>query len=154
MSHEYSDSSWAYTVEPDKPDLPLSTIEVIPVVGRDRSWSSFKGLPLPEKELIEILGIEEVEKIDSYLKEMIHWKEVLYGKDSKHVGFHSGNIIFKHKTNPNIEIDCSSKTSFEYNPELVKEFSFFPERHNSVDNYLVRFSIRVKELIEAGQEIL
>lgn len=156
MAKEYSDSDWEYTVEADSINYPSYMGAVKPFQNpNDLIMSSFKGLPLPENNVVEILGMEEVEKIDSIIKEMIHWKEILYGKDSIHTGFHSPLIDLKHKTNPNIEISCSSLTDLTYNPELVGEFHSSPEMHDdSLDNYLLRFSLRVKKLLELGEEII
>ena len=93
---------------------------------------NFTGLPCPRKEVVEIIGEDGVEAIDKKIKEMIRWKELLFGKNSDKIRFPT-SIEFFDKKDPNVCITCSPLIVLPemQNYEKIKEKFHYPERADS-----------------------
>ena len=139
MTTKYSDSKWEYDIE---------LFEMTPITYQ----TSFDGLPLPNNDVYKLLGITEVEKIDKIIKEIILWREVLFGKKSEEVLFAETLIYFKHKIHTNVELVCAGGTDLSLNRDcLEKEYCNFPDRFDSLENYTIAFSGKARDVIEKGQ---
>lgn len=99
---------------------------------------TFNGLPCPTVKAFKHFGESGIDEIDKRIKEMIQWKQELYGMDSDRLGFDLVQL-FKNKVGETIFLDGQILTS---DPELYA----FPDRINS-KNYVIDYS---KSVISKG----
>ncbi|MCF7847124.1 MAG: hypothetical protein K9M51_03825 [Candidatus Gracilibacteria bacterium] len=117
-------------------------------------YHTFSGLPLPDINVIQSVGLAEISKIDNLIKEIIEYRKAVYGCLSNKVPFRTNILEFVHKSKPQNKFTCLSGTIIEHQQLANDRFSDFSlkGRINSLDNYLVFFTNEAMDVIKKLQK--
>jgi|FLOH01.1.fsa_nt_gi hypothetical protein len=108
-------------------------------------FEEFRNNPIPSDEVIENIGVDEVTKIDSRVKEMMQWREIMYGTNSKKVDYRVGNLYFTNPDFPNIKIRCSALADFiKYKKEMFTSY----QGKATIKDYLIEIESKVSGVIK------
>lgn len=68
----------------------------------------FRNKYIVADAVLQLIGEKEAQKIDDKIKEMLHWRELMYGKHSKRVDYKTPILHFVNEDFPNITIECGA----------------------------------------------
>ena len=68
--------------------------------------TQFRNKQIIADAVLQLIGEKEALKIDEKIKEMLHWRVIMYGKNSKRVDYKTPILYFTNDDFPNIKIEC------------------------------------------------